>query len=315
MEKYRSVLEVLKLSCASDVLLYCREVSCLWATAGLCNELWDYYSDYCLFPARYPSESGLQAYVRGKCQGFKLPLYKEGNIEIYDCLTGLKEHWSSSLSPPHMSCWVYYHGFVISTGGAISQGIYSHCHASAANYIFNQIGCSQLNNMQTPRYRHAAIIFQSELLVFGGISADKDLQSAEKLNVKQVARRRNIEWNELPPSAKRRKDFTLCCDLQHVYLCGAAGIEQFTPQNNAYQIIQLSLPFATCYNAMLIGKELLVLADSEAIWVQLGSAVYTLREIREKRVQRTHANVVTMGSYLYWLADKVVRRLEISTIR
>lgn len=317
MENYRSVLEVLKLSGASDVLLHCRNVSSLWATAGLCNELWDHYSDYCHFPARYPSESGLQAYVRGKCQGFKLPIFKDGNIQIYDCLTGLKENWSCSLSPPYMSCWVFYAGHVISTGGAISKGIYTRYVASAASYVYYQNDCSQVNSMHTPRYRHAAIVFQSELLVFGGISEDNDLRSAEKLNVKQLARRREAEWNQLPPSAQRRKDFTLCCDLQHIYLCGAAGIEQFTPQSNAYQMVLHSLPFATCYNAVLVGKELLILADSEAIWVKfpLENAAYSQQDIGEKRVQRTPSNVVTAGSYLYWLADKVVRGLEISTIR
>ena len=47
MESYRAVLEVAKYCGPQDVLRHCREVSSVWAQAGLSNELWDLYSDTC----------------------------------------------------------------------------------------------------------------------------------------------------------------------------------------------------------------------------------------------------------------------------
>lgn len=314
MDSYRSVLEVLKWCSASEVLLHCREVTGRWAGAGLCNELWDHFSESCHFPPRHRLESGLEAYVRRKCQGSKLPLFLETQVVIYDCCSGLKEYWNGQTPPPRLSHWVYYADCIISTGGVSSCGNYGNFISSGAVYLYQQNYRSSLLSMQASRHRHAALVFQGELFVFGGIDGQSDLRSAEKLIVKSGPISRQKQWIQLP-SSQPRKNFTLCCDMQHIYLCGS-GVERFTPQTSIYSPVLLHLPFATCYNAVLLGKELLVLADSEAVWARLplGSSPIRVQEIGEKRVQRSPANLVAVGLCLYWVAEKDIRKLDIAAL-
>lgn len=94
------------------------------------------------------------------------------------------------------------------------------------------------------------------------------------------------------------------------------GIRQFTPQTSTYLPMILSLPCATCYNAVLLGKELLVLADSEVIYLQLplGKAPNRVQEIGSKIVQRSPANVMAVGLSLYWFADREIRKLDIDSL-
>ena len=162
--------------------------------------------------------------------------------------------------------------------------------SSGATYLYHLNDRSSLTSLQTSRYRHAALVFQ-EKNSYGGTDGRSDLHTAEKLNVKKHSIHREEQGVNLP-SSQRRKDFTLCCDLQHIYLCGATGFEQFTPQTSTYLPMILSLPCATCYNAVLLGKELLVLADSEVIYLQLplGKAPKRVQEIGSKRTLSCQCN-------------------------
>ena len=234
MGSYRAVLEVAKYCGPQDVLRYCREVSSVWARAGLCNELWDLYSDTCGLPPRHSSESAFTAYVRGRTQGYKLALFVGKEVVIYDCLTESQVGWGG-YSTDRMSKCVLYSNKIICFGGLAGESTVENLTVLAKTHMYQGSKHFQLKNMITPRFRHSGIVFQGKLYVFGGLDGQTTLNSAENLNLKPRETITEELWQSLPNSLHKRCDLSLCIDLKYIYISGwASEVEQFCPQTNTY---------------------------------------------------------------------------------
>jgi len=311
MGSYRAVLEVAKYCGPQDVLKHCREVSSVWAQAGLCNELWDLYSDTCGFPPRHSSESAFTAYVRGRTQGYKLALFVENEVVVYDCLTGLTERLRGYYTN-HLSNWVIYLDKIICFGGCI--GDYNDITALREAHMYEPNNPLQLQNMITPRFRHSGIVFQGKLYVFGGLDGHTTLDAAEQLNLKQWDSIAEEQWQSLPNSLHKRFDVSLCFDLKYIYICGQRSkVEQYCPQTNTYSKVCITADYLDI-GIVMYGTELLLLSKTEVIRTDLKTQKVKTNSVSWKWKDFPEMNIVAVNQFLYRISARGIDRYNIETL-
>jgi len=299
-----------------DVLKHCREVSSVWAQAGLCNELWDLYSDTCGFPARHSSESAFQSYVRGRTLGYKLALFVADEVVIYDCLTGLTERLKGH-STDNLSSWVLYSDKIICFGGGYSVGDRLNLEHTVTPlgkaHMYEHGNHHQLQNMVTPRFRSSGIIFQGKLYVFGGIG-EKVLNSAEKLNLKPWETITEERWQSLPNSLQHRYNPSLCIDLEYIYVSGwAPDIERYCSQTNTFHILSIRLTLDTMAEIVL-GRELLILSKKKVLRADLEAGTVKTSQVRWDWDNFPYMNIVPVGQLLYRLSARGIDKYNLETL-
>ena len=311
MGSYRAVLEVAKYCGPQDVLKHCREVSSVWAQAGLSNELWDLYSDTFGFPSRHSSESAFQAYVRGKTQGYTLALFVRDEVVLYDCLTGLTERWKG-LCSDRMSNWVLYLNKVIRFGGSTAYG--GSIATLGTAHMYGPNNHCQLQTMITPRFFHNGIIFQGELYVFGGLNGQTPLNATEKLSLKQQKTISAELWRSLSNSLHKRSNVSLCIDLKYIYICGGGSeVERYCPRTDTYLDVFFKLALSAWTAGVVYGSKLLLLSGREVIQTDLQTKEINTSPVSWAWGNYPAMNVVTEDKFLYRVSERGIDRYDIAT--
>ena len=320
MESYRSVLEVLKFSVPKHVLTALRYIHRVWATAGLCNELWDLYSELEHLPTRYKHISAFEAYLNRRTQCFSLVLFHYEQAVVFDCLTETTISKWSCVAPPEQSQWVLYSNHVITTGGLIAPATpITGCLLYPPE---DQMTSSLMQGMTTPRYRHSAIIYRKVLYVFGGMGRKTALCSAEKLDLFPVQGKiRKIlagrEWAKIANLSGNRKDMSLCSNFTHIYICGVADeagviIEKYSPRYDRYEVLPVSLPVYSCMSSVVLGDELLLLSSTRLTEVSISlTPQYTEQESAWEFHIPANMNAIAVNSFIYRVSKRGIEKCDV----
>ena len=85
-----------------------------------------------------------------------------------------------------------------------------------------------LRSLQTPRFAHGAVYFQSTLYLFGGVNDDSPLTQCEEIPLKLT-----ISPRDLPSMRVSRAWINPCLHINIVYITGSGTTDTYDPVSNA----------------------------------------------------------------------------------
>lgn len=311
MAAYRSVLEVLKFSQDRDILRHQGQVSGLWHTASVCDELWDSYSTLLNFPSRLYGESGLKAYIRGLRECSVMGLVSDTEISIVNCWERTREV-IGVVEPRYgkrHATWVFVSpaSFVASGGMAYSCGCRKNNRA-ACNLadLFDCEGRKALSRIITGRYDHRGVAVKGVVYIFGGSQKriSGPIASSESLDLTDI----EAEWRPVPDLPYPQLQPCICSTLSHIYLClqteNTQVLFQYDVASERYSALNISLPaiarpstFAvTSYGLVLLGA----LVEKEVvIEVDLGKGAVEVVDASDDLPKKKECEGLVLGNSLF----------------
>jgi len=97
--------------------------------------------------------------------------------------------------------------------------------------------CRSLGHMRKPRCKHAAILFDSTIYVFGGntpIAGTRFDNSHPERSCEKQSLLVESNWEEMEPMLEARCEFTVCAYRRFIYLC--SGSKQTTAERYAVDL-------------------------------------------------------------------------------
>jgi hypothetical protein len=308
MAIYRSLLEVLKFSQDRDILRHQGQVSGLWHTASVCDELWDSYSILLNLPSRLQGESGLKAYIRGLKECSVIGLVSDMEISIVNCWERTRKV-IGVVEPRYgkrQATWVFVSpaSFVASGGMAgCCKNRHTACNLSD---LFDSEGRKALPPMITGRYNHRGVAVKGVVYLFGGNSKriSSPIASSECLNLTNI----EAGWRPVPDLPYPQLQPCICSTPSHIYLClqteNAQVLFQYEIASERYSALNLSLPaiarpstFApTSYGLVLLGA----LGEKEVvIEVDLGKGTLEVVDASDDLPKKKECEGLVLGNCLF----------------
>ena len=311
MATYRSLLEVLKFSQHRDILRHQGQVSGLWHTASVCDELWDSYSILLNLPSRLQGESGLKGYIRGLRECSVMGLVSDTEISIVNCWERTRKV-IGVVDPRYgkrQATWV----FVNSASFVASGGMASGCSCCKNRYtacnladLFDTEGRKALPPMITGRCNHRGVAVKGVVYLFGGSPKriSDPIASSECFNLTHI----EAGWRPIPDLPYPQLQPCICSTLSHIYLClqtqNAQVLFQYEIASERYSALHLSLPAiarpstfaATPYGLVLLGT----LGEREVvIEVDLGKGTSEVVDASDDLPKKKECEGLVLGRCLF----------------
>jgi len=271
MATYRSVLEVTKWVAPKDSLLSTAVVSRVWHKAASSEELWRAYvesldletnSDLSSFKDVYRFCRRLPALIAPTTLHLFLPKSRMWrSVQL-----------TSRILVDKSSSWALAsEGYFICTGGG--AGVNFNSDASDdydVAFKVQQSGrVSVLACMNVKRKWHGSIAVKERCYVFGGVSADQDISSTEKLSLEDAE---SEPWIQGSDMLSPRSSFNPCVHEGSIYLLGGktANCEVFHCESETFDALPLSLDYSHSSSVEVKGRLVILLCGKMLREVEAG---------------------------------------------